>query len=85
MCKFVYLANSKNNVIDLFDQCEEINDLINNDDYYKKHYDEIEYICVVTLLIVFLYSFYINNKWNLINLKKIINRIDYFLRTNFPN
>ena len=71
MCKFVYLTNSKNNIIDLFDQCEEINDLINNDDYYKKHYDEIEYICVVTLLIVFLYSFYINNKWNLINLKKI--------------
>jgi hypothetical protein len=85
LCKFVYITNSKNNIIDLFDQCEEINALMNNDNYFQKHHNELEYICIVTLLIVFLYSFYINNKWNLINLKKIINKIDHFLKTNFPN
>ncbi len=85
LCKFVYITNSKNNIIDLFDQCEEINALMINDNYFQKHHNELEYICIVTLLIVFLYSFYINNKWNLINLKKIINKIDLFLKTNFPN
>lgn len=84
MCKFDYITNSKNNIIDLFDQCEKIKDLI-NDVYYQNHYSELEYVCIITLMIVFLYSFYINNKWNLLNQKRIITKVELFLKTNFPN
>lgn len=72
------------NVMDLFDQCQEIVNLL-DEKWFKSHYSEIEYLCIVTLFRNFTYAFFKANKTNFINQRRILNKIEDFMDRNFPN
>jgi len=72
------------NVMDLFDQCNEIVNLLDQD-YYKKHFSEVEYLCIVALFRNFTYAYFQTNPGNFLLQKRMLNRIEDFVNTNFPH
>lgn len=72
------------NIMDLFEQCEEIVNMLDQK-WYKEHYSEIEYLCIVTLFRNFIYAIYKKNKTNFFLLRRIINKVEDFIDCNFPN
>ena len=72
------------NIMDLFDQCQEIVNMMDQK-WYKDHYSEIEYLCIVTLFRNFTYAIFKKNRTNFIFQKRILNRIEDFIDCNFPN
>ena len=72
------------NVFDLFDQCQEIVDNLDKK-FYKEHYSEIEYLCVVTLYRNFIYAVFKKNPTNFLFQKRVLNKVGAFMDKNFPN
>lgn len=72
------------NIMDLFDQCVEVTNLL-EDDYYKKHFSEVEYLVITTLFRNFTFAFFQKNQGNLILQKRMLNKIEDFIDTNYPN
>lgn len=72
------------NIMDLFDQCQEIVSMLDQK-WYKDHYSEIEYLCIVTLFRNFTYAIFMKNRTNFILQKRVLNRIEDFVDRNFPN
>ncbi|MBQ0045433.1 MAG: glycosyltransferase family 2 protein [Mycoplasma sp.] len=71
------------NVMDLFDQCQEIVNMLDQK-WFKDHYSEIEYLCIVTLFRNFTYAMFKKNKTNFLLQKKVLNKIEDFVDRNFP-
>ena len=72
------------NIMDLFEQCQEIVNMLDQK-WYKDHYSEIEYLCIVTLFRNFIYAVYKKNKSNFFFLRRILNKVEDFVDCNFPN
>lgn len=72
------------NIFDLFDQCQEIINRLDKK-WYKDHYSEVEYLCIVTLFRNFTYAFFKKNPTNFLFQKRVLNKIEDFVDTNFPN
>lgn len=72
------------NIFDLFDQCQEIVNMLDQK-WFKDHYSEIEYLCIVTLFRNFTYAMFKKNRSNFIYLKRILNRVEEFVDNNFPH
>lgn len=71
------------NIFDLFDQCQEIVNMLDQK-WYKDHYSEVEYLCIVTLFRNFTYAFFKKNRTNFLMQKRILNKIEDFVDINFP-
>lgn len=71
-------------IMDLFDQCQEIVNMLDQK-WYKDHYSEIEYLCIVTLFRNFTYAIFKKNRSNFIYQKRILNKIEDFVDLNFPH
>jgi len=72
------------NVMDLFEQCTEMVKLLDRK-YYKEHRSEVEYLCIVALFRNFTYAFFRKNAGNIFLQKRMLNKIEEFINTNFPN
>lgn len=72
------------NLFDLFDQCQEILNM-SDQKWFKDHYSEIEYLCIVTLFRNFVYAIFKKNVTNFMFQKRVLNKIEDFVDTNFPN
>ena len=72
------------NIMDLFDQCQEIVNMLDQK-WYKDHYDEIEYLCIVTLFRNFTYAVFKSNRTNIFLQRRILNKVEDFMDRNFPN
>lgn len=72
------------NVMDLFDQCQELVNMLDQK-WYKDHYSEIEYLCIVTLFRNFVYATFKQNHSNFLYQKRILNKVEDFVDRNFPS
>lgn len=72
------------NIFDLFDQCQEIVNMLDHK-WYKDHYSELEYLCIVSLFRNFTYAFFKKNRTNFLLQKRILNKIEDFVDLNFPH
>lgn len=72
------------NIMDLYEQCQEIVNMLDQK-WYKDHYSEIEYLCIVTLFRNFIYAVYKKNKTNFFFLRRVLNKVEDFVDCNFPN
>lgn len=71
------------NVMDLYDECEEIVKLL-NEKPFSDHKDEIEYIVLIALARNFIYTFFEINKGRFLTLKRLLDMVESFLKKNFP-
>lgn len=72
------------NIMDLFDQCEELVNMMGQE-WYKNHFSEIEYLVIITLFGNFTYAIFKKNRTNFLFLLKVLNKIEDFIDLNFPN
>lgn len=72
------------NVFDLFEQCQEIVDLLDKD-FYKDHRSEIEYLCIVTLFRNFIYAFFKKYPTSFLSQKRVLNQVGEFVDKNLPH
>lgn len=71
------------NVMDLFEECEEITKLL-KEKPFSEHKDEIEYMVLIGLTRNFVYTFFEINRGRFLTLKSMLNRVESFLGANFP-
>lgn len=72
------------NIMDLFDQCQEIVNMLDQK-WYKDHYSEIEYLCIVTLFRNFIYAIFKKNPTNFLFQRRVLEKVEDFVDLNFPN
>lgn len=72
------------NIMDLYDQCVELVGMLDQK-WYKDHYSEIEYLCMVTLFRNFISAAFAKYRGNLVIVKRLLRQIDEFFEDNFPN
>lgn len=71
------------NVMDLFEECEEIVKLMDQKPFCD-HKDEVEYMVLIGLARNFVYTYYEMNSGRFLTLKRLLNQIEDFLKKNFP-
>lgn len=71
------------NTMDLYEQCNEIVKLL-DEKPFNEHKDEIEYMVIIALLRNFLYTFFEINKGRFLTLRRILIKVNDFLKENFP-
>lgn len=83
LCDITHKPLYQYNVMDLFEQCEALVELL-DEKPYKDHASEIEYLCMVTLFRNFIYAYFTANKGKPFQHKRILDRVEIFMNKNFP-
>lgn len=84
ICSAALKPSYSYSIFDLFDQCQAIVDNLDQK-FFKEHYSEIEYLCMVALYRNFIYAFFKKNPTNFVYQKRVLNKVEAFMMKNFPH